>query len=576
MNLRRFPLSFAVVWLLMNGLAGHLEGQIVRAVSIGTTRPTGTPQEPAGALAQEPTGEEPVIAGATAADASAAKDQPAADGKKGEEKKPSRIDPFWKDVPVTAKPFKLGQTGALPKGPGYYSLRDQLNGCCREDAPPFPYSPIGLMPGSYFDSNWKFLDDPSKSWGLTDGLKRQPLGCNWLVTSGGSFWWRYMSESNSRLGGTDQDYHLFRTRAFVDASYLDFGRIYFEAIDAQYEGASLPPLRIDQSRSDILNAFFDWRLLDVNGQPWYVRGGRQELGFGSQRLVSPLDWANTRRTFDGVRMFSRKKETDIDLFWTQPVIPDPSSLDQVDGNQHFAGAWYSKRPNETDVRDLYLLYLGNSAPAAQLDAPVPGFDLWTMGARQAGNLGAFRYDHEAMLQLGDQGTADILAGAVTLGHGHHWASLPGGPTLWLYYDWASGDRTPGSGKRNTFHQLFPFGHYYLGSADVVGRQNVHDVSLHWVAWPRPWLNFNTQFHNFSLATSTDALYNAGGTATRQDLSGAAGRSIGQELDFFWNVHVGPHSDFLAGYSRLFAGRFLRETGPADSPDLFYLQYGFRW
>ena len=33
-----------------------------------------------------------------------------------------------------------------------------------------------------------------------------------------------------------------------------------------------------------------------------MRLGRQELGFGRQRLVSPLDWANARRTFDGLTL----------------------------------------------------------------------------------------------------------------------------------------------------------------------------------------------------------------------------------------------------------------------------------
>ena len=28
-----------------------------------------------------------------------------------------------------------------------------------------------------------------------------------------------------------------------------------------------------------------------------LRGGRQDLLFGAQRLIGPLDWSNTRRTF---------------------------------------------------------------------------------------------------------------------------------------------------------------------------------------------------------------------------------------------------------------------------------------
>jgi hypothetical protein len=33
---------------------------------------------------------------------------------------------------------------------------------------------------------------------------------------------------------------------------------------------------------------------------------------------------------------------------------------------------------------------------------------------------------------------------------------------------------------------------------------------------------------------------------------------------------------LVGYSKLFAGDFIRATGPAVSPELLYVMYNFRW
>ena len=77
----------------------------------------------------------------------------------------------------------------------------------------------------------------------------------------------------------------------------------------------LAPLPIDQNKADLLNAFVDVKSPDLDGNPAYVRVGRQELLFGSQRLISPLDWANTRRTFQGVRGFRQTEKWDFDLFW---------------------------------------------------------------------------------------------------------------------------------------------------------------------------------------------------------------------------------------------------------------------
>ena len=41
--------------------------------------------------------------------------------------------------------------------------------------------------------------------------------------------------------------------------------------------------------------------------------------YGKQRLVSPLDWANTRRTFEGVRLLTELSGWNVDLFLTEFV-----------------------------------------------------------------------------------------------------------------------------------------------------------------------------------------------------------------------------------------------------------------
>ena len=48
------------------------------------------------------------------------------------------------------------------------------------------------------------------------------------------------------------------------------------------------------------------------------------------------------------------------------------------------------------------------------------------------------------------------------------------------------------------------------------------------------------------------------------------------MDLAANFHLSQHSDVLVGYSKLFAGDFIKRTGPAVSPDLFYVMYNFKW
>ena len=90
-----------------------------------------------------------------------------------------------------------------------------------------------------------------------------------------------------------------------------------------------------------------------------------------------------------------------------------------------------------------------------------------------------------------------------------------------------------------------------------------------------------QYHRFWLADGRDALYNTAGNVSRLNANGAAGNSVGRELDATLNFHLTKQSDILVGYNYLFAGDFLRrtaapgQTGGYDA-STFFLQYNFRW
>ena len=117
---------------------------------------------------------------------------------------------------------------------------------------------------------------------------------------------------------------------------------------------SCRPLPIDVNRGDILNLFLDVNVIDWNGAPVVARVGRQELLFGSQRLISTLDWANTRRTFEGVRTFRRGEKWDLDAFWVQFVLPLADEFDRPEENQDFMGTWATYRPEKGEFTRFLL------------------------------------------------------------------------------------------------------------------------------------------------------------------------------------------------------------------------------
>jgi hypothetical protein len=261
---------------------------------------------------------------------------------------------------------------------------------------------------------------------------------------------------------------------------------------------------------------------------------------------------------------------------------NPSGFDNWDTNRNFYGLWATYKPQRGHFADLYFLSLdnNNSGVAKSVIGTLnTGNSLvHTVGTRYIGDTNNFLYELEGMYQFGQRSGRDISAFAIASGAGYHFAALPMNPQMWLRYDFASGTSNHGdpTNTSNTFNQLFAFGHYYLGFVDRVGRQNIHDLNAQMTFHPQPWLTVITQYHWFYLANKTDALYNAAGVASAQDSNGQSGSHVGDEMDLRFNIHVSRHQDVLLGYSKLWAGEFLKAKASGVSPDLFYVQYSFRF
>jgi hypothetical protein len=478
-----------------------------------------------------------------------------------------------------------------PTGCGYYSALDQLRGEALKAPPKYAYPRFGLIQQPNFDVNWSYLKDAKNTeHDYADPLKWMRVADNVTLTLGGDVRYRLMQEvnSNNRLAGQVDNYDLYRNRTYADLWVDDWLRIYGEFLYADYTRRSFTPLATDADRGDILNLFVDARVAQFGEKdnPVYVRAGRQELIYGSQRLISPLEWVNTRRTFQGIKAFTRTDKWDLDLFVVQPVVPQAGRFDSVDNNQLFSGAYFTYRPAAGINLDLYYLNLDNTNQTARGQyGAVGGQNVNTMGTRFVGAKNNWLWDVEGAFQFGSYANQSIIARTAAFSGGYHFKDALWEPQFWVGYDYASGDPDPqNSGTRRTFNQLFPFGHYYFSFTDVVGRANINDVFAQAVVFPEKWLTCIAQFHVLRLDSDKDALYAANGTALRQDRTGRAGNDVGNALDLRMNAHLTKHSDVLVGYSRLFAGDFIRNTagtgaaGAAMSadPELFYLQYSYRW
>lgn len=489
----------------------------------------------------------------------------------------------WSKTPPTTPLPRLGMFVMPATGPGYYSLMDLITGNERQGPPVAPYPPYALSTHPAFDVDFKYLAKPDHEKDFFDPVKRIHLGDDFLLSFGGQFWYRYMREADSRLTNKENNFHLTRTRFHADLWYQDKVRLFAEFLDARTwsQGPNFNPLPTDTNHTDMLNLFADIKIANIKDGPAYLRVGRQELVYGSQRLISTLDWVNTRRTFQGVKGFWRTPTFDLDAFWMRPMVTQKNQFDNWDEKREFFGLWGTYKPKYSFLKgaalmDMYFLSLDDNRGIDAGRNNIKGDSLiHTIGSRIAGNQEQFLYEIEGMYQFGQRANLDISAFAAATGLGYQF-KVPMNPQFWLRYDFASGDGNAKDGAYNTFNQLFPFGNYYMGWIDRVGRQNIHDFNAQFNLHPMHWTTLTMQYHRFYLANKQDFLYNASGAGTLRDITGQSGSYVGDEIDVRLNMHVDRHQDVLVGYSKLFAGDFMKKRAPGVNPDLFYVQYNFRF
>jgi hypothetical protein len=419
---------------------------------------------------------------------------------------------------------------------------------------------------------------PSDRWDPVSYIALNDSGDSYLSLGGEA---RVRWESWNNFGfapANDDDFGLFRLRLHGDLHLTESFRVFVEGKSSLSTDRSLPGGRrtLDEDTADLQNAFIDVAR-PMGDTRLTLRGGRQELLFGKQRLVSPLDWSNTRRTWDGGDVIWTGAKGRLDAFVTQVVPVQKYEFNDTNSDDQFWGLYGTGTCPLTKLgADIY--YLGLDRETGVYDSGSGHEVRHTVGLRLGGKIKDTNadVDLEGGYQFGSFGGADIEAFFVASQVGYTFPDLVAAPRVYLGFDYASGDDDPADGDLQTFNQLYPLAHAYLGYIDVVGRQNVMDFSQGLVAWPVSKKTLvKLENHILSRAETSDALYNAGGGIVRSGASGGS-RELGDELDVTIKHQLDRHTAVWLGYSHFFAGDFIRESGSADDIDFAYatIQYTF--
>jgi hypothetical protein len=301
-----------------------------------------------------------------------------------------------------------------------------------------------------------------------------------------------------------------------------------------------------------------------------VRGGRQELAYGDQRLVGHLGWTNAARSFDAVKATFRAKAVSVDLFGASVVRILDGAFDRSGAGNRFAGAYAStSRLIKNGTVEPYVFFKRDTNLRGELGS-VANLKQTTVGVRLAGKMPArLDYNVEMAAQRGSLGADAVEAWA---GHWQLRESLagPGAVKLTGEFNYASGDADPADGVRGTFDQLYPTGHDKYGLADQIGWRNIQHVRAGFEVTPIKAMPITTNYHSWWLAETRDGIYTSGSAPLARIITGAGSRHVGQEIDIQVARPITPQIQLAGGYAHIFTGAFLQQATPGASYSHPYL------
>jgi hypothetical protein len=337
------------------------------------------------------------------------------------------------------------------------------------------------------------------------------------------------------------------------------------------------PRPIDEKKLDFEAAFVE--IGTSEGKKWIVlRLGRQELNYGSGRLVSVREGPNVRQSFDGVKIRSQYGAWQIDGFAVRPDVDKPGYFDNVpDHGTAFWGVYATRPLGRRLSLDAYYLGLDrkqatfNRGTATELRHSL-GLRLWRPVATQKRD---WDFDYEGVWQFGTFNSADIRAWTVASETGYRFLTAPLQPRFSVKADISSGD-DPRKKTLGTFNPLFPIGNYFGVLADT-GPGPVNFIDVH----PR----LQTQLpHGVSVSVDLVAQWRQnlrdGVYAVPGFLLVPAGNSRARFVGYRPGVEVrwqiDRHAYLQADYGVFYAGEFLKQASPGRNINYVALWAGYKF
>jgi hypothetical protein len=402
---------------------------------------------------------------------------------------------------------------------------------------------------------------------LYERIKYIPLGKNdkYYASIGGEARLQYTYTVNNKWGDeADDDGYLLSRYLFHANVQLGVFRTFFE-LQSSLANGKTDPSPVDENQLDIHQAFLDIDFIKEKNEQLTLRSGRQEMMYGSQRLIAVREGPNSRLAFDAVKLFYKKNNWQSDAFFTHPIANKQGTFnDSFNENAKFWGS-YTVIHKVPFIQNIDLYYLGLWKSQSVFDDAIGEENRQSIGTRIWKNKGTWKYDFEGVYQFGNINQKTISGWTLSSFACYTFENIKYTPEIGLKTEIISGDKSSGDAHLQTFNPLYPRGAYF-GLVALIGPSNLIDV--------HPSINFSLSekwtlgidYDIFWRQTLSDGIY-APNMQLLYSGKNTTERFIGSQLISNVNYDMNNHLGFTLETGWFNAGSFLKEVG--SGKDYFY-------
>jgi len=379
---------------------------------------------------------------------------------------------------------------------------------------------------------------------------------------GGEVRYQYFYFKHQDWGEAPADKDGFLLARYLGHAGLRAGshfRAFAELQSSVSSGQPGKPSAVDENTLDLHQAYLEYSGLAGSGKTIVLRMGRQELSYGSQRLVAVREGPNNRQAFDAAKLVFAAKKLKTDLFYANYVIARSNIFDDRFSNAiRFWGVYHMFNALPV-IQNLDLYYLGLYKKTTTFDEGKSPETRHSIGGRIWKTKAALRYDMEGLYQFGDFGSSRISAWTLSSNISYTFLQNKFKPQAGLKIEAISGDKTQDDGKLGTFNPLFPRGAYF-GLAALIGPYNLLDAHPYVQLNLSKELVFAVDYDMFWRMQKNDGLYAVNGKVLYAGNAGSS-RQIGRQLGASLEFPLGKYFSFKQEFTWFNAGKYLKQAGP---------------